>query len=460
MEYTFSAVNQALLAAGKLVQPTTNTGQFLPFLQNPVTGKIVEMAKGTVVNGNLLSPLTALNPLNIPLTLGHMYQTHRGFQKVLGEIDVIKSSLGVLQTNLGALQTNLGILQTNLGILQATTACIGVGVVATAGLSAVNLRQTLKLRDDVQKLKLEVRDGFIDLKQALRSEGVEIIQHLDKVTKDMKKDMKFEQHRLEYIKAYSRFIQAIQLMKIATSIEDLYTRTVELSNVRQTLAEALAIYNSPHLLSETSAPGKLRRYECAWAIEQTICLTYQLQNEPQALKQSLSELQDKIRQDSLKVIECCKTEEELDFLFPELTRIHDHDLAALEAGKNQVDWMMSLPAEDLKLLASADFEAKSIETPETKLATVTEPPEYKFYQELKHKSHFTSLRDQLRFLMNPELRRESEIYVSEQAKISGLKTFVPANLQKASHMTVANLYWYFKSREESENQLEPTAVTA
>lgn len=393
------------------------------------------MAKGTVVNGSFLSPLMALNPLNIPLTLGHMCQTHRGFQKVLGELDVIKSSLGVLQ---------------------ATTAGIGVGVVATAGLSAVNLRQTLKLREDVKQFKLEVRDGFIDLKQALRSQGIEILQHLDKVAEDIN----FEQHRLEYHKAYSRFIQATKLIKIATTLEDLYARKVELSNARQTLAEALAIYNSPHLLSETSAPGKLRRHECAWAIEQTICLTYQLQNEPKALKHSLSDLQYKIRQDSLEVIECCKTEEELDFLFPELTRIHNHDLAALEAWKNQIDWMMALPAEDLKLLASADFEAESTKIPEIELATVTEPPEYQFYQELKQKSHLASLHDQLRFLMNPELRRESEIYVSQQAAKSGFKTLIPANLQKASHMTVANWYWYFKSREESENPLEPIAVTA
>lgn len=35
----------------------------------------------------------------------------------------------------------------------------------------------------------------------------------------------------------------------------------------------------------------------------------------------LSHLQDKIRQDALTVIERCETEDELDFLFPELTRI-------------------------------------------------------------------------------------------------------------------------------------------
>lgn len=427
MEYIFSAGSQALLAAGKLLQVTTSTGQVLPLLRDPVTGRFVEMAKAVVVNNTSLSPLMALSPVNLPLTLGHMYQTHRGFQKVLGELVGIKSSLGVLQ---------------------ATTAFIGVGVAVTAVLSAVNLWQTLKLREDVKQLKLELRGGFLDLKQALRSQGVEIIQHLDQVAEDIK----FEQHRLEYLKAYSRFIQATKLMKTATTIEDLDARKVELSNARQTLGEALAIYNSPHLLSETSAPGKLRRHECAWAIEQTICLTYQLQNEPKALKQSISELQEKIRQDSLEVIKCCETEEELDFIFPELTRIHDHDLAALSAWENQIDWMMSLPAEDLKLLASADFQ-ESTETPETQLTTVTEPLEFKYYQELKQKSHPASLQDQLIFLMNPELRRESERYVSQHAKNAGFKSLVSANLKKASHMTVANLYWYFKVQDDEHHLL-------
>jgi hypothetical protein len=95
------------------------------------------------------------------------------------------------------------------------------------------------------------------------------------------------------------------------------------------LANALADYNEPHLLEATCAAGHLRRVECAWAIEQTMALTFQLQNAPAAVSDRLSHLQDKIRQDSLTVIERCESDEELDFLFPELTRIHGHDLPVL-----------------------------------------------------------------------------------------------------------------------------------
>jgi hypothetical protein len=130
-------------------------------------------------------------------------------------------------------------------------------------------------------------------------------------------------------------------MKTAMCCEDMSIRTADLANARQILVEAVADYNNPRLLSETCAAGQLRRLECTWAIEQTIALTYQLQNQPAAVSHQLSHLQDKIRQDSLNVIDNCETEDELDFLFPEITRIHDHDLAVVESWQNQVDWMQA-----------------------------------------------------------------------------------------------------------------------
>jgi hypothetical protein len=430
MDYIFSATSEALRATGKLVQATTTTGQFLPILRDPVTGQFVEIAKGVV--GTSAQPL--VSPAQFVVGAAQMYQNHRGFTAVLDGVSAIQNSLGVLE---------------------ATTALIGVGTIAGVALSAVNLHQTLKLREDVKQLKLEVRDGFIDLKKALRSQGTEIIQRIDEVAQDIK----FEQHRLELIKAYGRFVEATKLMKTAMSIQDMSARKIELANARQTLGEALASYNNPHLLSETCAAGQLRRLECAWAIEQTIVLTYQLQNEPAAVSDRLSHLQDKIRQDSLNVIERCETEDELDFLFPELTRIHDHDLAVLESWQNQVDWMRSLPPSELKLLQSADFSNSEVPVNSDSNADTTAdsaPPEQLLYENLKQKSHPASLRDQLVLMMKPSLRQEFASYISQQSAIAGYKTLVPANLQKASDLAVANLYWYFKVRDESEQE----AVTA
>ncbi len=244
-----------------------------------------------------------------------------------------------------------------------------------------------------------------------------------------------------------------ELMKTAMSCEDISIRNATLANAQLMLADALADYNNPQLLSETSAAGQLRRLECGWAIDQTIALSYQLQNQSAAVSDRLSHLQDKIRQDSLTVIDRCETEDELDFLFPELTRIHDHDLAVLESWQNHVDWMRSLPASELKLLQSADFSNSKIPVnPDINADTITDsaPPEQLLYENLKQKSHPESLRDQLQFMMKPELRRESESYITQQAAIAGYKTLVPANLQKASDLAVANLYWYFKVRDESE----------
>jgi hypothetical protein len=336
---------------------------------------------------------------------------------------------------------------------------IGVGTVAGVALSAVNLHQTLKLREDVKQLRLEVKDGFIDLKKALRSQGTEIIQRIDEVAQNIK----FEQHRLELIKAYGRFLEATKLMKTAMSIQDLSARKIELANARQTLGEALASYNNPHLLSETSAVGQLRRMECAWAIDQTIALSYQLQNEPAAVSERLSHLQDKIRQDALTVIDRCETEDELDFLFPELTRIHDHDLAVLESWQNHVDWMRSLPPSELKLLQSADLSNSEITANSDAIADTSPlvaPAEQLLYENLKQKSHPASLRAQLVLMMKPSLRQEFASYISQQAVLAGYKTLVPANLHKASDLAVANLYWYFKVRDESKDEAQEEAVTA
>ncbi|MGB5960306.1 MAG: hypothetical protein WBG73_06565 [Coleofasciculaceae cyanobacterium] len=421
MLFQFAPAVQAAIDAGKYVQVFTSAGMPIGMARDPVTGRFVAHAIGAVVNNSPLSPLVAAS--QFATSGAQMYQMHRGFQAVLGQLNTIQSSLGVLQ---------------------ATTALIGVGTFAGVALSAVNLHQTLKLREDVKQLKLEVKNGFIDLKQALKDQGSEIIQHIDEVAQDIK----FEQHRLELIKAYGRFLEATKLMKTAMSIQDLSARKIELANARQTLGEALAIYNEPRLLSETCAAGQLRRLECAWVIEQTIVLSYQLQDEPAAVSDRLSHLQNKIRQDILTVIERCETEDELDFLFPEITRIHDHDLAVLESWQNHVDWMRTLPNSELKLLQSADFNNSEV-TANADIIINSVPAEQLLYDNLKQKSHPASLLNQLQLMMKPSLRQEFAAYISKQAAMAGFKTLVPANLQKASDLAVANLYWYFKVRDES-----------
>ncbi len=113
--------------------------------------------------------------------------------------------------------------------------------------------------------------------------------------------------------------------------------------------------------------------------------------------------------------------------------------------------MRSLPSSDLKLLSSADFNS-----PDTHYSTINlaEPAEQLMYESLAEKSHFYSLRDQLLFLFEPELCREYEFYISEQAGITGYKTLVTSNLQQASDLTVGNLYYYFKIRDESKDETE------
>jgi len=296
---------------------------------------------------------------------------------------------------------------------------------------------------------ISARSQFIDLKKALKDQGTEIIQRIEEVAQDVE----FRNHRTILALAYGRFNQAIYCLRDAVKLQDENQRNAQINLAKGMFFESLAAYETPELLENTSAAGRLRRRECAWAIDQTLTMTYQLQGAYDVVSDRLSHLQDKIRQDSLTVIDRCETEDELDFLFPELTRIHDHDLAVLESWQNHVDWMRSLPPSELKLLQSADFDNSEVpvnsdtNTDTTALAT---PPEQLLYENLKQKSHPASLRDQLTLMMKPELRQEFASYISQQSAIAGYKTLVPANLQKASNLAVANLYWYFKIRDEAE----------
>lgn len=423
MLFQFAPAIQAGIDAGKYLQVFSN-GVPISMARDAVTGEFIAHAIGATVNNSPLSPLVAASNL---VTSGvQMYQTQQGFTAVLNGLQTI---------------------QTSLGVLQATTALIGVGTVAGVALTAVNLHQTMKLRKEVEQLRLEVKNGFIDLKQALKDQGVEIRQIIEQVAQDIK----FEQHRTALVRAYGLFIQAVNRFRSAMQLQDFSRKNAEIDSVRGMLYTALADYNNPLLLEETCAAGQLRRLECAWAIEQTIVVTYQVQNEVSAVSDRLSHLQDKICKDALTVINRCESHDELDFLFPEITRIKNHDLAVLNSWQNHVNWTQSLPQSELKLLTSSDFD-----NPDTHHSTinVAEPPEQIVYENLTDKSHFYSLRDQLLFMFEPELRRNYEFYISEQAIISGYKTLVKSNLQHASDLTVANLYYYFNIRDESENTPE------
>ncbi|WP_375473053.1 hypothetical protein [uncultured Nostoc sp.] len=423
MLFQFASAIQAGIDAGKYLQVFSN-GVPLSMARDAVSGQFIAHAIGATVNNSPLSPLIAAS--NLVTSGAQMYQTQQGFTAVLNGLQTI---------------------QTSLGVLQATTALIGVGTVAGVALTAVNLHQTMKLRKEVEQMRLEVKNGFIDLKQALKDQGVEIRQIIEQVAQDIK----FEQHRIALVRAYGVFIQAMNRFRSAMQLQDFSRRNAEIDSVRGMLFAALADYSNPHLLEETCAAGQLRRLECAWAIEQVIVATYQVQNEVSAVSDRLSHLQDKICQDALTVINSCESHDELDFLFPEIIRIKNHDLAVLDSWQNHINWIQLLPSSDLKLLSSADFNNSDTHSSTINLA---EPPEELVYESLAEKSHFYSLRDQLLFLFKPELRREYEFYISEQAGITGYKTLVTSNLQQASDLTVGNLYYYFKIREESKDETE------
>jgi hypothetical protein len=421
MMFTFPPLIQTGLASGLYEVVKNAAGVPLAIARDPVTGQFVGHAMGMVSNAGI-----PFNPVSLGLQFGQMYQTQRGFQ---------------------AVQVGLQSIQASLGVLQTMSALTGIGVVANIGISAVSLWQILKLREDVKQQRIEMREGVLDLKQVMKDQKTEIIQQIN----DAVQSIEFHQQRQVLAQAYGRFLEATRLIQIAMSCEDLNIRNADVANARQTLNEALADYKNPHFVKENNAITRLRRAECVWTIEQTIAVTYQLQEQPQALSNCLGQLQDRIRQDLVEVINLCESEEELDIIFPEILRIHDQDLVVLQTWQAQVDWMRSLPPSEQKLLSQVNPDSEIVETPTP--ADLAIPPEQLLYETWQEKSHFAALQDVLYFMIKTENRRDCETYINQQGHQAGHKALTTTNLQQMSNLSVANLYWYFKVRDESEPEL-------
>jgi hypothetical protein len=451
MNFVFPAAIQAGIEAGKYIQVFNSAGVPISMVRDAATGQFAAHAVGAIVNNNqfladavgaivnnsqfladamgVALSSSPLSPLVLPMQLimggFQMHQTDKGFQAV----------------------------KASIGVLQATTAVIGVGTLAGVALSAVNLHQTLELKKAVERLDVKVDKGFIHLADIVKGKGAEIKKFIAAAVADIK----FDHHRLVLGEAYGLFDKAIQRMRSALEIKAIHLREAEIVAVRGMLFEALATYRNPHLLAETCAAGQLRRLECSWAIEQSIIGTYQVQNEFGAAGDRISQLQQQIRQDGLTVIAGCDSDDELDFLFPEITRIHNHDLAALDIWLNQIEWTKALPESELKQLQSADFSKSDSAVKMDKNSAATAlaiPNEQLFYENLKPKSHFDALRTQLELMLDRQQRQDYENYIIEQGEIASHKSLVSSNLEKASDLAVANLFWYFKVRDESEDESE------
>ncbi|MGL5060745.1 MAG: hypothetical protein ACRC62_12270 [Microcoleus sp.] len=441
MDYVFSPATAALLNTGQFRQAVTPTGQLLPAARDAVTGQFVEIAK-------IFYPSTAAAREDRGV-LGLLAHSVGGapFEPLVAPIHLTVAPLQVAQTHVGfqKIYRMLNSLKINLAVMQATIPVIGMGKVSGTVLSAVNLEQIFKLRDDAKHQRLKIKDGFIDLRHSLKEKGVEVIQQIYKVAHDSK----FEMHRQKLINGYDAFSKGIKRCQSALTVPELKQRNAEINNGRDLLFEALRIYENPSLLEGLCGPVQLRHMECVWAIELAICITFQLQRACDIASDRLLVLRTKIRQNCLDTLKICASEAELDFLFPELLRILGHDLPVLEFWQNEIDWMQTLSPKEQHQLAGLD--KLSSETLKSSLHTTFAvlPQEPALYENLKQKSHFLSLRDQLLFAIEPDFRREYEFYISQQASASGYQAFVAPKWQEISDLTVGNLFYYFKCREDS-----------
>ncbi|MEO1391226.1 MAG: hypothetical protein AAFV85_28180 [Cyanobacteria bacterium J06634_6] len=231
--------------------------------------------------------------------------------------------------------------------------------------------------------------------------------------------------------------------------------------------QSLSDYDNNQLMEGICSVAYIRRRECVWAIEQAIAMTYQMQGAWNVVGDRLTNLNTTIHCDVLNTLDQFKTQAELDFLFPEITRIHDHDLAALGAWKNHIDWYQELSPNDLEQLSA--FTEQGTEGNDTAVSEISsdenyddEPTEYSFYEEAKEKFEPVALYGSLRYLFDKEARSEGENYVAQRAQLEDLSALSPHNLKKASPLALANLKLYFAESDESletdtKEKIEATA---
>jgi hypothetical protein len=94
------------------------------------------------------------------------------------------------------------------------------------------------------------------------------------------------------------------------------------------------------------------------------------------------------------------------------------------------------------MLEPETSESVNLELPQNDI--IVKPLEMQIYEDLKQKSHYSALRDQLKFIVKPELRREHESYIFNKAIATGLNGLAPKNWEEVPDLTVANLYHYFQ----------------
>lgn len=430
LSFQFSSLIQAGIEAGKLAQVISNTGIPLSMVRDATTGQFVAHAVGVVSNSLFLNPIMA--PFQLLFSGIEIYQTHKGFQSV--------------EKGLHALQSSVGVLQSSLQVLQTTTSVIGVLGATTSVLGAVNLYQTLKLKRAIEDLDLKVENGFINLEQAMFLQGKELASIIQSATQNIK----FESQRVILVRAYGLFTTALDRLRSAMRFENTDRRNSEIDAIRGMLYQALADYKNPQLLENMSVPAQLRRQECVWSIEQAIINTYQMQGELLAVTEHLLKLQANIRTDSVRTILACANQNELNFLAPEISRIHECDLFILESWQHQTEWMRSLSSSELKSFQNPD---SSIDNYSEQLDNISEVelPE----QNLQEDIHDRAVLDRLLFMMDVDRRRKAELYIAQKAIGSGNKTLNSENLQLVSEKTVANLYSYFQSKDNLQYILNP-----
>ncbi len=360
------------------------------------------------------------------------------------ETQQLDETLDSINREISNLQSSISDLQEQSGVLESTTATLSLGMALQGVLSGKNLLATGKVENKINIISVTLEKGLITLKEAIYNQGDEILKTINQVSQEIKQEI----HRVEFIKAYGIF-KSVHDSQLPSALitQNPQDRNDKLNLIWSQLQTCLAIYNNNELISCPTIAGKFKRLECAWSIEQTLALVDILKNDFEACVYQLNHLKDKIIKDCFTLTESCQSEEEIDYIFPRINYILNQDMLLIDFWKNNLKVIPNLSMEDRKIIASLDVRDIVLYNQSQDSQAIQQQSPVEQYQELKAKSHYLSLKDQLKFLIKPEFRSDYESYITQRAIAINLKGFVPSNWQEVPDLTVANLYYYLKDQE-------------
>ncbi|MBB1126568.1 hypothetical protein [Thiospirillum jenense] len=251
-----------------------------------------------------------------------------------------------IEEGINQLQETLDQHTVMLSAIQSSLTAIGTAATMGCALSAVSVFQLLLIQKSLKRIEKKLDTGFLDLK-------VFVQEKIDNLLDQQ------QQQRLS--EGFHYYLQGVEEMKSAILMTNPDNKRLALNESISMFRKALAIYDSRQDYNNTNLPARLRRMECAWAIEAMIAEVYSLQQEYSASINSYKKLKNRITAE-VCFMEDKISEADFQFILSDFCHIYENDFVIIDRKIALMDAMTH--AQDIQHLLEL-LEAENTPNTET-----------------------------------------------------------------------------------------------